>query len=345
MSGMEQKLSEQEKAELDRRHRTERDGRVRDRIKAVLLNAEGWSNQQIAQALRINPVTVAQHLEDWFGEKKLKPENGGSQSHLIKKQEAQLDAYLQNNVQSSVQDICTWVEREFGVKYSVAGMTNWLHRNGFSYKKPKGVPAKADAQKQEDFVEDYFKLLEQVSEQDPVVFLDSVHPTMATKITHGWIKKGEDKAIATVASRTRVNTIGAIDLKTMEVLSSMVDTVNSETLTAFLSKLRQHFAQAKTIHLFLDQAPYNRSALVQVAAKLLDIELHYLPPYSPNLNPIERLWKIMNEHVRNNVVFENAKTFRQAISDFFEKTIPKITHILRSRINDNFQTLQFNSSS
>jgi transposase len=339
MSGMEQKLSEQEKVELERRHHTERDGRVRDRIKAVLLNAEGWSNQQIAQALRINPVTVAQHLEDWVEEKKLKPKNGGSQSHLTKQQEEQLDAYLQSKVHSRVRDICMWVERKFGVRYSVAGMTNWLHRNGFSYKKPKGVPAKAETEKQEEFADFYFGLQEQVPARDPLVFMDAVHPTMATKITHGWIKKGEDKPIATVASRTRVNTIGAIDLKTMKVVSSIVDTVNSEALAGFLFKVREHFPQTKTIHLFLDQASYNRSALVQVAAKLLDIELHYLPPYSPNLNPIERLWKIMNEQVRNNVVFESAKAFRQAISDFFEKTIPNITHILRSRINDNFQTL------
>jgi len=64
-----------------------------------------------------------------------------------------------------------------------------------------------------------------------------------------------------------------------------------------------------------------------------------LPPYSPNLNPIERLWKLMNEMVRNNVVFESAKAFRQALSHFFNHTIPKIKGTLLFRINDDFQTL------
>ena len=73
------------------------------------------------------------------------------------------------------------------------------------------------------------------------------------------------------------------------------------------------------------------------------IELRYLPPYSPNLNPIERLWKIMNKHVRNNKYYETAKSFREAIEIFFSETIPKITNELHSMINSNFQIIQ-NSS-
>ena len=48
------------------------------------------------------------------------------------------------------------------------------------------------------------------------------------------------------------------------------------------------------------------------------ITLHYLPPYSPNLNPIERLWKVMNEYVRNNRFFKSAKEFKKEILTFFE---------------------------
>ena len=70
------------------------------------------------------------------------------------------------------------------------------------------------------------------------------------------------------------------------------------------------------------------------------IELHYLPPYSPNLNPIERLWKVMNERVRNNKFFPSAKIFREKISEFFDTTIPNIAQSLRGRINDNFQTIK-----
>ena len=58
-------ISKEEKHELELRHRHEGDGRVRDRIKAVLLKSEGWENKAIAQALRIHEDTVRQHLNDW----------------------------------------------------------------------------------------------------------------------------------------------------------------------------------------------------------------------------------------------------------------------------------------
>ncbi len=78
---------------------------------------------------------------------------------------------------------------------------------------------------------------------------------------------------------------------------------------------------------------------------VLIIELHYLPPYSPNLNPIERLWKFMNEQVRNNVYFENSQVFRDAIHHFFNVTLREKAGELVCRLNDNFQILKPASSS
>lgn len=64
-----------------------------------------------------------------------------------------------------------------------------------------------------------------------------------------------------------------------------------------------------------------------------------LPPYSPNLNPIERMWKLMNEHARNNRYFSSTREFRDAISVFFNQTLPDIADSLTSRIKDHFQVL------
>ena len=91
--------------------------------------------------------------------------------------------------------------------------------------------------------------------------------------------------------------------------------------------------------MILDGAAYHRAKVVKEHAKSLNIELHYLPPYSPNLNPIERLWKVMNENARNNVYFSTTKEFRESIDYFFEVKLPEIGASLQSRINDNFQTL------
>lgn len=170
--------------------------------------------------------------------------------------------------------------------------------------------------------------------------MDSAHPTMATKVTCGWIKRGTNKPIAQTASRTRVNIMGAIELNGMKVTRCCPDYVNAETTVAFLHQLKAAYPDAPKLPIILDQSGYHKSKLVQQAAAEMTIELHYLPPYSPNLNPIERLWKIMNEQIRNNVFFSSAKQFRETISNFFEHKIPQIMPLLSGRINDNFQTLK-----
>jgi transposase len=94
------------------------------------------------------------------------------------------------------------------------------------------------------------------------------------------------------------------------------------------------------VHLILDKVGYHCSHLVTEHADNLNIKLHFLPPYSPNLNPIERLWKVMNEHVRSNRFFKGAKDFKEAINGFFDDILPRIGHELNGRINDNFQMLK-----
>jgi transposase len=332
-------LSEKKKEELELLHRYERDGRVRDRIKAVLLRSEGWTNSAIAQALRIHEETVRNHVEDWLRDKRLNPENGGSESKLNDRQSRALEAHLEEKTYIRVIEICAYVQAAYGIHYTVSGMTKWLKKHRFSYKHPKAVPAKADLEKQEKFIEEYLALLDEKPANEPVVFMDSAHPTMATKVVCGWIKKGKDKPLAQTASRTRVNVMGAIELDEMKVTSCCPEYVNAETTVAFFDLLKAAYPDAPTIHIILDQSGYHRSKLVQEAALERNIALHYLPPYSPNLNPIERLWKVMNEQVRNNVFFSSAKEFRQTISDFFEHTINKIAPFLKGRIHDDFQTI------
>jgi transposase len=115
--------------------------------------------------------------------------------------------------------------------------------------------------------------------------------------------------------------------------------VNSETIQAFFTELRTENGSNKRIHLILDGAGYHREKVVKDKADELNITLHFLPPNSPNLNPIERLCKVMDEHVRNNKYFAMAKALRDKIDEFFSQTLPKIRDILASRIKDNFQVL------
>jgi len=335
-----QPLSEEQKEYLELRHRYEGDKRVADRIKAVLLKNEGWKNKAIAQALRIHEETVRYYITDWTSDEKLKPENGGSYSKLNDTQSRALESHLEETTYARVIDICVYIEQTYGVRYTVSGLTKWLHQHRFSYKHPKTVPAKADVAKQEEFIEKYIELVAETPANEPILFMDSAHPTMATKVVCGWIRKGTDKPIAQTASRTRVNVMGAIELASMNIVSCQPEHVNAETTVSFFDQIKATYPCAPSIHMILDQSGYHRSLLVRDEALKRNIVLHYLPPYSPNLNPIERLWKVMNEEVRNNVFFTSAKHFRDSISDFFETKAPKMAQSLRERINDNFQTIK-----
>ena len=334
-------LSPKEKAALEQRHNSCRDGKERDRIKAVLLRAEGWTIPMIAQGLRIHESTVTRHINE-YADGKLTIASGGSDSMLNEAVTQELQSHLETHTYRTTQEIIAYVTAKYGVTYSVPGMNKWLHRNGFSYKKPKGYPHKASLEQQEEFIKYYADLKANLPAEDGIMFMDSCHPSMATKLAYGWIKKGQSKPIETTASRTRINLVGAINLSDISkpVVCSYT-TVDGESIVDFLSQVRKHAAIKGTIHLVLDQAGYHRSDEVVNAAEKLNIKLLYLPAYSPNLNPIERLWKVMNEHARNNKFFKVAEDFRQSIANFFQNTLPQIAFSLGSRINDNFQKLDY----
>lgn len=333
-------ITDQQKAELERLHDSSRDKRVCDRIKAILLTSEGWSSAMIAQALRLHQTTVDHHISEFLNKGKLKPENGGSDSKLSAEQTAFLISQLSDNLFHHTRDVIAFVARKWNIIFSVPGMNKWLHRNGFTYKKPSGVPHKFSKEKKRQFIE-YYEELKTTVGDEPVLFIDGVHPTQATKISYGWIRKGQKKAVKTTGSRTRLNIMGALNLKALtSPLICEYKTLNEYNVSRFFNEIRKVYPDYnQKIHVILDGAGYHRSQLVKDWAEVVNIQLHYLPPYSPNLNPIERMWKLMNEHARNNRYFSSTREFRDAISVFFNQTLPDIADSLTSRINDHFQVL------
>jgi len=123
---------------------------------------------------------------------------------------------------------------------------------------------------------------------------------MATKVSHGCIQRAEDKSVATTASRTRMNLTGALDLVRMKLVTTAFDTIDGSAVVDFLKYLKENYKDYERLHVILEQSGYHKSQVVRDYAEANGLVLHYLPPYSPNLNPIERAWKVMNETVRNN---------------------------------------------
>jgi transposase len=331
-------LSKKERGDLIRRHRQERDGRVRDRIKAVLAHDDGYNYSEIARILLLDDETVRRHIEDYRRENKLSPENGGSEALLTGEEAKELIEHLQEITYLYVKDICQYVKKTYGVCYSISGMRKWLHVNNFCYKKPHGVPAKANKQRQEAFIRHYNRLKKTAGEKEPIYFADSVHPQHQTQLMYGWILKGVRKEIATTGRQKRLNIIGGICLNGHRFSYREVDKVDAVNICDFLWHLRQANPGKYYVHVIWDNARPHRNDEVHRFAKELGIKLHYLPPYSPNLNPVERVWKLMHESVRYNQYYEKFSEFSEAVLGFFNGIGRKKT-ILRDRITDNFQIL------
>ena len=133
-------LSPEEKQELEVRHNQAKNHRKADRIKAVLLRDEGWSLSKIAQALRLHNDTVSRYILDYLEGDSFDFNYKGSSEQLSRKQSEQLINHLEETMYTKVVEIVSYVESKFNLQYTVSAMTDWLKRNNFLYKSPKGMP-------------------------------------------------------------------------------------------------------------------------------------------------------------------------------------------------------------
>jgi transposase len=140
------------------------------------------------------------------------------------------------------------------------------------------------------------------------------------------------------AGRQRFNVLGALDAITHELITITNDSyINAGSVCALLRKLAES-ALAHPITLVLDNARYQRCAVVQALAEELGIELLFLPPYSPNLNLIERLWKFVKKECLYSKYYAGFPEFKQAI----EACLGSLSTDHRSELN-SLLTLNFQS--
>jgi len=337
-------LTDEERNQLKEQHKRERDGRIRDRIKAVLLRDKGWSIATIAEALLLSVDAIREHIVEYEESKKLKPKSGGSIEKLSIEQSAQLEEHLKSHTYLYVKDIVACVSAQFGITYTIHGLRNWLKRHEFSYKKPAIVPGKADRERQEEWLAEYEKLRQGLPKDETICFMDGVHPTHNVQPAYGWIKKGVRKEIPANTGRMRLNLSGVIDIVSHNVLVREDETLNAESTILFFQNVEKAYPTMKQIHVFCDNAPYYRNKMVTNYLETSKISLHFLPPYSPNLNPIERLWKWMKERVIYNTYYPAFDDFRASVLGFFfALSVLDATSVLgqelRSRVRDKFNAI------
>lgn len=335
-------LTEEERRGLESNLKKTKDSDEWKRLFVILSYDEGQSVEELARLTRLSKWTIEDYLKRYSSHNKTKNDPRGGCSSKLDLQESQiLEKHLSETTYLKVKDIVAYVKGGFGKEYSRSGMTAWLKTHGFTFKQPEKVPGKVDPAKQEQFIEEYERLKGTLRPNDELYFLDAVHPEYQSQAVCGWIKKGERKTLQTTGKQTRLHLIGALSLNKMKVLVREYETIDGEAMIRFFKHLESEGSNGE-IHVILDNASAHKNRKLIDYLKTSRIKLHYLPPYSPNLNPIERLWKIFRETTLYNRYFDKSSDFFAAVRKFFADTVHKIRPLLTQRINDDFQTIQLN---
>lgn len=315
-------LTEEQKQMLKNIHRQLKDGRDRDKIKTILMLSNGHSQQEVSRVLLIDEDTVrswrqkyetSKYFTDWLAN-----EYKGYGGKLSVAEEQEVNDFVTKNTITDSKQVQLFIENKFGLVFSVSGVISVLHRLGFTYKKTTLIPSKYDAEKQAEFKAAYEKMEKELPADEVIVFMDGVHPQHNTACTNAWIKVGESKTIKSNTGRERVNLNGIYNPANQDILIHESDTINAETTIDFLKEIEIFYRDKTKIRVIVDNAKYYRNKDVTAFLGGSRIELIFLPPYSPNLNLIERLWKYLRKHVINNEYYEKFKEFREEILAFFE---------------------------
>jgi transposase len=217
-------FSSTERLELEACVRSQReDHGIARRANAILLLDDGKSCQAIAELLYLDDDTI----RGWYNRYRIGGWEAlavdrwkGGQSRMTTAQEAALCTWLEGRFCRSTVETRYHIASEFGLEYSHSGCIKFLARLGFEYRKPKALPRAVPAEKQEEFIALYTRLLKDMGEDEAVYFADAVHPEYQTKPAFGWVKQGSHLAVKTTAGRGRVNVHGALNLEIMPLLSS-----------------------------------------------------------------------------------------------------------------------------
>ena len=172
-----------------------------------------------------------------------------------------------------------------------------------------------------------------------VFFADGVHLTYGYQGGYSWSKKRQ--TVPSAYGRKRANLLGFMDSVTYETIKEMdIDKkyLNADSVCNGLKKLREKFPE-EVLYVIMDNAAYQRCKKVAQAAEELKINLVFLPPYSPNLNLIERLWKFLRKHILANQFYHSFKEFFDAIAHFVDTLHTSHSKQLSSLMTFHFEVL------
>jgi transposase len=215
-------------------------------------------------------------------------------------------------------------EEQTGIRVSVCVMGRVLRAIGARRGKPKPIVEGSLSERQERrrlaAIRD---LLDHLPADEVAVYEDEIDIHLNPKIGIDWMNRGSQKTVMTPGKNEKAYLAGTLNARDGALLWVGGVVKNSSLFVAMLEKLEDHYRSAARIHLILDNYGIHKSHEVARALKRLPrIRLHFLPPYCPDENRIERLWLDLHANVTRNHKHPDLLGLCQEVAAFMEHASP-----------------------
>ena len=316
------------------------DPMVQKRIFAVYLKVSlGWNNATIGNVVGLHYNAVGNWIKVYktSGFEALLRNNYGSRKSELENHAVSILESFQIQPPMTASNAAERIREMTGIELSGQRIRCFMKRHHLKFIKCGHLPAKADNDKQHEWVETELKPVIQAAQNEEVhlFFCDAAHFVLQPFLCSLWCTFRI--FIKAAAGRNRINVLGAVNAITKQVVTLTNTTyITSGTLIEFLKLLKEKFGD-KPIAIVLDNARYQHCFVVTTFAKSLGIHLLFLPPYSPNLNIIERLWKFTKKKILYAKYYDKPKLFHQAVEEFFKTINQNFKSQLASLLTLKFQ--------
>ena len=314
--------------------------RVQLKMEAVYLKSQGLPHHDICRLARISENTLRSYLRQYQegGIERRKQTDWDGPTSKLADQRQTIEEHFRENPPRSTAQAAADIERLTGIRRGPTQVRKFLKGLGLKFRKLGMIPARADAAEQAEFLEERLRpRLKQARRLKRVVcFVDAAHFVHGTSLGDLWCFTR--LLIRGPSGRKRFNVLGAIDAITHELTTVTNDTtIDAAAICELLRKLSARYP-AIPMSLVMDDARYQRCGPVRTLAAELKIELLYLPPYSPDLNLIERLLKFVKKGVLPCRYYEDFSRFKAAVIECLDQVEGKHSEAIASLLTLNFQT-------
>jgi len=316
--------------------------RAKIKLLAIRLHSLDMPHGHIAAALNISDDTVTNYLKAFLrgGVPELIENRHFRPTSSVEPFLTDITRSLTDKPVATAKEAAHRIQNIAGVQLSEDQARRIMRRVGLAYRKTAAIPGGADPQIQFVFLQEELipRLKEAQEGSRRVFFVDAAHFVLGAFLGMIWCLTRV--LVRTGSGRQRYSVLGAVETRDHDLVTiRTTGSVNAETVCDLIEKISEQYP-AEEITLVMDNARYQRNSKVLDCAARHAIELLFLPAYSPNLNLIERVWRLIKSRTLKNKYFPDFLTFRGSIDSFLGSLSGANRHLLKSLVTENFQTFK-----